>query len=85
MCVCVCVCVWLCVFIIFFCSYSGDPLDQGYFPVGESLNILNTNTNINTKSYLPFCTENGPKLTCGRVFQHNFISKANLKNPEQGF
>ena len=24
-------------------------------------------------------------LTCGRVFQHNFISKANLKNPEQGF
>ena len=20
---------------------SGDPLDQGYFPVGESLNILN--------------------------------------------
>ena len=34
--------MWLCVFIIFFCSYSGDPLDQGYFPVGESLNILNT-------------------------------------------
>ena len=25
------------------------------------------------------------KLTCGRVFQHTFISKANLKNPEQGF
>ena len=23
--------------------FSGDPLDQGYFPVGESLNILNTN------------------------------------------
>ena len=40
-----CVCVWLCVFIIFFCSYSGDPLDQCYFPVGESLNILITNTN----------------------------------------
>ena len=35
-------CVWLCVFTIFFCSYSGDPLDQSYFPVGESLNILNT-------------------------------------------
>ena len=32
-------CVCVCVFIIFFCSYSGDPLDQGYFPVGESLNI----------------------------------------------
>ena len=32
-----------------------------------------------------FVTKNGPKLTCGRVFQHNFISKANLKNPEQGF
>ena len=32
-----------------------------------------------------FVPKNGPKLTCGRVFQHNFISKANLKNPEQGF
>ena len=21
---------------------SGDPLDQGYFPVGEPLNIINT-------------------------------------------
>ena len=29
--------------------------------------------------------KNGPKMTCGHVFQHNFISKANLKNPEQGF
>ena len=29
--------------------------------------------------------KNGPKMTHGRVFQHNFISKANLKNPEQGF
>ena len=33
-------CVWLCVIIIFFRSYSGDPLDQVYFPVGESLNII---------------------------------------------
>ena len=33
----------------------------------------------------PFVLKNGPKMTCGRVFQHNFISKANLKNPEQGF
>ena len=32
-----------------------------------------------------FVPKKGPKLTCGRVFQHNFISKANLKNPEQGF
>ena len=24
-------------------------------------------------------------MTCGHVFYHNFISKANLKNPEQGF
>ena len=32
-----------------------------------------------------FVPKNGPKLMCGRVFQHNFISKANLKNPEQGF
>ena len=31
-----------------------------------------------------FVPKNGPKSTCGRVFQHNFISKANLKNPEQG-
>ena len=37
------------------------------------------------KSYSPFCTKNGPNLTCRRVFQHNFILKANLKNPEQGF
>ena len=26
-----------------------------------------------------FAPKNGPKLTCGRIFQHNFISKANLK------
>ena len=32
-----------------------------------------------------FVPKNGQKLTCGRVFQHNFISKANLKIPEQGF
>ena len=32
-----------------------------------------------------FVQKNGPKLTCRRVFQHNFISKANLKNPEHGF
>ena len=32
-----------------------------------------------------FVPKNGPKLTCRRVFQHNFISKANLKNPEQSF
>ena len=32
-----------------------------------------------------FVPKNGPKLTWGRVFQHNFISKANLKNPEQSF
>ena len=32
-----------------------------------------------------FVPKNGPNLTCGCVFQHNFISKANLKNPEQGF
>ena len=31
-----------------------------------------------------FVAKNGPKMTWGRVFQHNFISKANLKNPEQG-
>ena len=24
-------------------------------------------------------------MTCARVFQHNFISKANLKNTDQGF
>ena len=32
-----------------------------------------------------FVPKNEPKLTCGRVFQHSFISKANLKNPEQAF
>ena len=32
-----------------------------------------------------FVPKNRPKMTCGRVFQHNFISKANFKNPEQGF
>ena len=32
-----------------------------------------------------FVPKNGPKMTCGHVFQHNFISKANSKNPEQGF
>ena len=32
-----------------------------------------------------FVPKNGPKMTCERVFQHNFITKANLKNPEQGF
>ena len=32
-----------------------------------------------------FVPKNWPKLTSGRVFQHNFISKANLKNPEQSF
>ena len=32
-----------------------------------------------------FVPKNGPKLTGGRIFQHNFISKSNLKNPEQGF
>ena len=32
-----------------------------------------------------FVQKNGPKIKCGRVFQHNFISKANLTNPEQGF
>ena len=32
-----------------------------------------------------FVPKNGPEMTCGSVFQHNFISKANLKNPEQGF
>ena len=32
-----------------------------------------------------FVPKNGPKLTCGRVFQHNYILKPNLKNPEQGF
>ena len=32
-----------------------------------------------------FVPKNGPKMTCERVFQHNFISNANLKNPEQGF
>ena len=32
-----------------------------------------------------FIPKNGPKLTCGRVFQHNFISKAKLKNSEQCF
>ena len=26
-----------------------------------------------------FVPKNGPKMTCGRVFQHNFFSKANLK------
>ena len=26
-----------------------------------------------------FVPKNGPKMTCGRVFQHNFISKAILK------
>ena len=44
----------MCVFIIFCCSYSGDPLDQGYFPVGESLNILNTNTNTKLAMNLHF-------------------------------
>ena len=32
-----------------------------------------------------FVPKNGQKRTCGRVFQQNFISKANLKAPEQGF
>ena len=32
-----------------------------------------------------FVPKNGQKLTCGRVFQHYFISKANFKNPEQFF
>ena len=29
-----------------------------------------------------FVPKNGPKMTCGRVFQRNFISKANLKTPQ---
>ena len=32
-----------------------------------------------------FVPKNGPNMTCGRVFQQNFILKANLKNPEQVF
>ena len=32
-----------------------------------------------------FVSKNGPKLTCGRVFQHNFISKANLKKSRARF
>ena len=32
-----------------------------------------------------FVPKNWPKMTCGRVFQHNFISKVNLKSPAQGF
>ena len=32
-----------------------------------------------------FVPKNGPKMTGGRVLQHNFISKASLKNPEQRF
>ena len=32
-----------------------------------------------------FVPKNGPKLTCGRVFQHNFISKANLKKSRARF
>ena len=38
-----------------------------------------------SKVILRFVPKNGPKMTCGRVFRHNFISKANLKNPEQAF
>ena len=40
---------------------------------------------VHSKIIHRFVPKNGPKMTCGRVFQHNFISKANLKNPEQGF
>ena len=32
-----------------------------------------------------FVQKIGPKMTCARVFQHICISKANFKNPEQGF
>ena len=32
-----------------------------------------------------FLPKNWPKLTCGRVFQHNFISKANLKSRQRCF
>ena len=32
-----------------------------------------------------FVPKNEQKMACGRVFQQNFTSKANLKNPEQGF
>ena len=38
-----------------------------------------------SKVFHRFVPKNGPKMTCGRFFQHIFISKANLKNPEQGF
>ena len=32
-----------------------------------------------------FVPKNGPKMTCGRVFQHNFISKENLKTQSKVF
>ena len=37
------------------------------------------------KSYSRFCTEKWAKMTCGRVFEHKFISEANLKKSRGRF
>ena len=47
--------------------------------------LANFNIYFRSRVIHRFVPKNGPKLTCGCVFQHNFISKANLKIPEQAF
>ena len=38
-----------------------------------------------SKVFHRFVPKNRPKMTCGRVFLHNFISKANLKKSKAKF
>ena len=71
-----------------FRTASALVLKFGTLPLsGLFYNTLLANFDILFRSKVihRFVPKNGPKLTCGRVLQHNFISKANLKNPEQGF
>ena len=62
-------------------------LKFGTLPLRLFSNTLLANFDIFFRSKVihRFVPKNGPKMTCGRVFQHNFISKANLKIPGQGF
>ena len=62
-------------------KFGSRPLSGLFYnTVLENFDIL-----FRSKVICRFIPKNGPKLTCGRVFQRNFILKANLKNPEQGF
>ena len=40
-------------FLLVVATHAEDPFDQGYFPVGESFNMFNKNTNIKTKKNVP--------------------------------